>query len=77
MFKELLGFDSTKEFIDKLYTYEIYKGREYSNYDLIGIFYDAVYKYALIIDNIFSEGLNIDKLLLILFIILSTLFIGS
>ncbi len=52
MFKELLGFDSTKEFIDKLYTYEIYKGREYSNYDLIGIFYDAVYKYALIIDNI-------------------------
>ena len=52
MFKELLEFDSTKEFIDKLYTYEIYKGREYSNYDLIGIFYDAVYKYALIIDNI-------------------------
>lgn len=52
MFKELLERDDTKEFIDKLYTYEIYKGREYSNYDLIGIFYDAIYKYSLIIDNI-------------------------
>ncbi len=52
MFKELLTREDTKEFIGKLYTYEIYKGREYSNYDLIGIFYDAIYKYSLIIDNI-------------------------
>lgn len=52
MFKELLQRDNTKEFINNLYTYEIYKDREYSNYELIGMFYDAVYKYSLIIDNI-------------------------
>ena len=51
MFNELINLDNTKEFIDKLYSYEIYKDREYSNYDLIGIFYDAIYKYSIIIGN--------------------------
>ena len=52
MFNELLEKDNTKEFIDKLYSYEIYKNRDYSNYDLIGVFYDALFKYSIIIENI-------------------------
>ena len=61
MFNELLERDNSKEFIDKLYSYEIYKNRDYSNYDLIGIFYDAVFKYSVIIENIeYYDGFLIE-----------------
>lgn len=53
MFKELLKREDIINFITDLYNKDVYRNKVNADqYDLIGIFYDALFKYSIIVDNI-------------------------
>ena len=53
MFKELLKREDIINFITDLYNKDVYHNKVNADqYDLIGIFYDALFKYSIIVDNI-------------------------
>ena len=53
MFKELLRREDIINFITDLYNKDVYHNKVNADqYDLIGIFYDALFKYSIIVDNI-------------------------
>ena len=64
MFEELLRRNDVLKLIDKINTNEIYsKKTGKGKYEVIGIFYDAIYKYSILINDIvyydkYLEGYN-------------------